>query len=468
MGILDFFPPGMTPREGQRDILLAVEAAWHKSDIFVITAPVGAGKSAIAATIAEWRRAAGQTNSLIVPNNLLLDQYARSFPRLPMIRRRRLYQCTQMGNSCADQEICCRGVCPYTKAKRLTKAAGVRAATYHGYVAHRMHSDVLIADEAHRLVELLRATGDVTIRRSKFTFPDTLVTQEDLISWLQYEMRRRDDPALKKVLADVQRINLAGALEFKDVHTGKKFDRHLTLRAVTGASAGRLLWPSSVRKIVLMSATIGAKDVDEMGLGMRRATYLTCASPIDPLKRPIRYEPTANMALKYRQFSAPLLATKIGELLGRYPDKGLVHVPYDVAKLLRLHLSDSRLLWHDKKDKSAVFNEFLASPPEQGKVLVASGMYEGIDLPYDAARWQVIGVVPFLPLGEKWVRERADKDPEWYAWSAVKQVAQASGRVVRSEDDYGVTVITDTQFERVHRNHRQLFPKFFIEAMIGA
>jgi Rad3-related DNA helicase len=66
---------------------------------------------------------------------------------------------------------------------------------------------------------------------------------------------------------------------------------------------------------------------------------------------------------------------------------------------------------------------------------------------YDQARLQIIVKVPFPDLGDPYVQAMMDKHgEEWYIWQAVKALEQAYGRIVRAEDDWGVTVCLDTSF----------------------
>lgn len=470
MGILQHFPSGLIPRREQAEILQAVQERWHLADVFCIDMPVGTGKSAVAYTIGAWRASFGESTSIAVPSNILLSQYEVSFPSLPILRRQSLYSCADFKRSCGETKeslgFMCKS-CPCSAARTRVETSKVRAATSYGYAANRLFSTNLVADEAHSLIDVLRDTAAVKIWYSKFRFPDGLQTLTDVVEWIQGRLRKTPNERLARTLNELLRIRLGAVVEYKEELNRGKPDRLLQVTAVSAVSAGPFLWPKMVRKIVLMSATIGPKDVEELRLNNLRVTYLKCGSPIPAANRPIVYEPTANMAYNYRKASVPMLAVKLLELLNRFPTKGLVHVPYEVATQLQAVLDHPRLVWHTKKNKTAQFNAFKDSPPEEGKVLIASGMYEGIDLPYDAARWQVIAVVPYPPLNVEWVKSRAAEDPEWYAWSTVKPLIQASGRVVRAADDHGTTIITDMQFARLLQKHRKLFPIYFLEALVG-
>jgi Rad3-related DNA helicase len=130
-------------------------------------------------------------------------------------------------------------------------------------------------------------------------------------------------------------------------------------------------------------------------------------------------------------------------------------------------LTDRRFLFHGKDNKKEVFEQFRKSSPSEGRVLVASGMYEGIDLPLDEGRWQVLAKVPWLNLGIPSVAYMAEKDSEWYIWQTLRTVIQAAGRISRTENDFGVTIVLDTTFNRLINQAREagLLPGWFERAI---
>ena len=96
-----------------------------------------------------------------------------------------------------------------------------------------------------------------------------------------------------------------------------------------------------------------------------------------------------------------------------------------------------------------VYRKFRESRPEDGAVLVACGMYEGVDLAEDAGRFQVIAKVPWPSLADRAIRYRSDTDPEWYIWNTLKDVIQACGRICRGPTDWGDTIILDGSMDRL-------------------
>lgn len=473
MSILNFTPPGWELRKEQRDLLLEIESVWDASDIISITAPTAAGKSLIMYIVAQWAASKRMSSNILVPTNVLVKQMQDSFPDMTPMHKMAAYQCADMDMSCADvKETCgklCRD-CSYTQAKKAVKKSQVRVMNAYVYMAHRLYADVVMFDEGHTVLDMLSDKKDVKLWRSLYKFPDNLKLVSDLIEWMQTELDAQPNEKLSAALRAITKVRHGATLTYKRGINRGKDDLCLHIIPITARDVPPWMWPQErVRKLLFLSATINKQDLIELGLDHRRVAYLECGSPIDPANRPIVYEPSYNLGAQYVDMALPAVVRKINELLARHPEKGLIHLPYSLAARIRELVKDPRLIFHDKETKSWALNEFKSSPPEKGRVLVASGMYEGVDLPHELARWQMIGKVPYLSLGDQRVVAKSQENPHWYAWEAAKRLIQAVGRIVRAPDDYGITYIFDTNFSRlidadVHRDV-PLFPKFFKAAL---
>jgi Rad3-related DNA helicase len=130
--------------------------------------------------------------------------------------------------------------------------------------------------------------------------------------------------------------------------------------------------------------------------------------------------------------------------------------------------NNPRVLFHsqDAADKAETYARFRAATPEEGLILVGCGMREGIDLAYDAARWQVITKIPWPNLEEPAIRWQSIHQAEQYMWSCVRDLLQMSGRVVRAVDDTGATLILDSTLNRLLApDWRHLLPDWYLEAI---
>ena len=129
----------------------------------------------------------------------------------------------------------------------------------------------------------------------------------------------------------------------------------------------------------------------------------------------------------------------------------------------RLPREARRLLWIDSADgKAAALAHHRLSPLPT--VLVSPSLREGVDLPDDFLRFQVLTKLPYPDLGDPWTATRRARDPRWYAVETAKALVQAYGRSCRHAEDFGVTYVLDTQFARFLQRYRVLLPEWFLDA----
>ena len=95
-------------------------------------------------------------------------------------------------------------------------------------------------------------------------------------------------------------------------------------------------------------------------------------------------------------------------------------------------------------------------------------MSEGVDLPYDKCRFQVIYKIPFPYLGDLQIKSRQQKDRRWYAYKTVMTLMQAYGRGMRAEDDSCYTYILDSDINMLLKSplYRSLISDYFKEAVV--
>ena len=101
-------------------------------------------------------------------------------------------------------------------------------------------------------------------------------------------------------------------------------------------------------------------------------------------------------------------------------------------------------------------------------MLVSPSLREGVDLPDDFLRFQIITKMPYPDLGEPWTAARRARDARWYALETAKALVQAYGRSCRHAGDHGVTYVLDANFARFLQRYRVLLPEWFLEAAVPA
>lgn len=476
-------------RDIQARVLDVLSREWEHYDVFVVSAPTAFGKTALSRTIME---ALGSV-SVVTPTNQLVTQFQAEFPDTATLARLDSYRCEEWQRPCsmtrAKLQTFCKG-CACGKAMAVAKyRGGPGIYNYHIYLAQKLYRDTLVVDEAHNLLPFIRERMAARIWQHDYHYPDNMYSADQIRGWIETlsptRRRHKKIQMLWQAVAHPQPeyIPQRGTESFNGKGTlrGHPEDRDcLKILPVDISGAPAFFWPGLgrrvpgagvVRKVVLMSATIGRKDIEALGLGgagRARVLYVSAESPIAASRRPIISVGLVGVNRYNIDSAAQTIARYIEDVVlpQHTGQKGVIHASYQLAGLLRSHLLGDRYLFHSRENKSRIYEEFRSTDATSGKILIASGMYEGVDLPGDLGRWQVIAKVPWESLGSPAIRYQADKDPEWYAWNTLRTLIQACGRICRTEEDYGVTLILDASVDKLLTEYQHLLPPWYQDALL--
>lgn len=232
------------------------------------------------------------------------------------------------------------------------------------------------------------------------------------------------------------------------------------------------LWKHA-KKVLGMSATILDPRQVSVNTGLllenRKYDYIQMPSPFPKEHRPVLYEPCADVTNRYMDTALPMLAKAVQKILDKHPDDHiLIHtVSYKIRDYLMKKVASKRFVTHSTSDRTTVLENFKKS--QKPLVLLSPSMDRGVDLPEEECRVVVIAKMPYPDLGDNQITRRvhASKDGDnWYAHKTVSKIIQMSGRAVRSEADYATTYIIDSQFKRIYDEHRDMFPRWWLEALV--
>lgn len=160
-----------------------------------------------------------------------------------------------------------------------------------------------------------------------------------------------------------------------------------------------------------------------------------------------KYDTEQDVEDLYRQ-----VTEKIDLLLDFHPNcKGIIHAnTNEICKYIqRFTRHKNRILTHDTANRNEILLKHKKSVDPT--VLCSPSMIEGVDLPDDQSRFQIIVKVPYAYLGDARIQKRKDLDQEFYDLHTAVVAIQAIGRSVRSHDDYAVTYLIDKRFERFEK-----------------
>ena len=400
----------------------------------------------------------------------------------------------------SGKEICYRKFdCPYRvqKAKALgAELAVVNTALFlneANFVGGLSGWPWMVADEGDLLEGALMSHIEVEITRHWIDRlglkpPARKTVEEAWIEWVQSEAKPKVDEELERLqsrygVEDMRRQQqlerMQAKLDFflREVATTKWVflpgdDRWVFKPVFVSRYADRHLWQHA-KRFIIMSATIISPDEMAHSLGIPREEieFIDLPSTFLPERRPIYYQPKANITKKTEAEERPKAIAGLDEILDRHPDdKVLVHtVSYGYAQqTVSMSRHKKRMLTYDcAQDRESKLEEFKSAPP--GTVLVASSMERGINLSDDLCRVVVVMKTPFLNLGDKQVSTRLHADKKggqlWYNVAAIRTLVQMTGRAMRSAEDHCEIYILDAQFGRLYKENRFLFPKWWREAL---
>ncbi len=498
--------------------------------VFLIEAPPGVGKSHIAMTLARWsgdaylltsqkllqdqyeREFGAELQIVKGRDNYSCDRYPDA--RVP----------TSRGMCRRPRGPVCQ--CPYARAKTAA-LNGPIFCTNTAYFAtlrqwhaeHLRKRQLLIVDEAHNLESQLVSVFTVAFppEQMRAWFGGALPRLDSADAYRplmdehlerlegQLESIGRELEAIRppEIAADLflkmpparaeqeliaQRDELESALArihfFADSEEGEWIVRYppnlgatLELVPLTVAPMARELVAESAELTVLSSAFLGHRAVlaECFGLDEDGVRVFTSPSPFPLEQREIVYRPVGALSRATQAQLEPALFAEVATILAAHPrEKGLIHAPsYAAGERLvrdlaaRAPAAARRLIWVESSDaKARALDHHRASPLPT--VLVSPSLREGVDLPDDFLRFQIVTKMPFPDLGDPWTAARRARDPRWYALETAKALVQAYGRSCRHAGDHGTTYVLDAQFERFLQRYRVLLPPWFLDAALPA
>jgi ATP-dependent DNA helicase DinG len=498
--------------------------------VFLVEGPPGVGKSHIAMTLARWsgdaylltsqkllqdqyeREFGGELQIVKGRDNYACDHYPDA--RVP----------TSRGMCRRPRGPLCQ--CPYVRAKTAALNGPIFctntayfATLRHWHAEQLRRRRLLIIDEAHHLEsqlvsvftvgfppEQMRAWFGAALPRlaSADAYRPLMAEHLERLEGLREAIGRelealrppeiaadqflRMPPARAEQELIAQRDDLESALArirfFVDGEEGEWVVRYpedaaatLELVPLTVATAARELLAESAELVVLSSAFLGHRAVlaECFGLEEEGLRVFASASPFPLEQRRIVYRPVGALSRTSLARLEPALFTEVAAILAAHPrEKGLIHAPsYAAGERLvrelgaRAPAAARRLIWVASAEaKTRALEQHRASP--QPTVLVSPSLREGVDLPDDFLRFQIVTKMPFPDLGDPWTAARRARDPRWYALETAKALVQAYGRSCRHADDYGATYVLDAQFERFLQRYRVLLPPWFLDAAEAA
>jgi Rad3-related DNA helicase len=219
--------------------------------------------------------------------------------------------------------------------------------------------------------------------------------------------------------------------------------------------------------VFLMSGTILDKNLfcQLNGLDVNKAVYYSIPSPFNVKNRPIFYMPLGKMSYTNKAETFKRYIPYIKKLLEKYKGKkGIIHTnSFELSNWIRDNIKDPRLIFHDSSNKDEMLKMHIES--EEPTVIVSPSMSVGVSFDNDAARFQIIAKVPYPSLASQKNKLRMNNNTNWYSWKTCADLQQSFGRIIRSNLDYGDTIILDSSFGDVIKYSSHFIPDWIQSAI---
>jgi len=521
--MLDFFPLAK-PREKQIKAIDFIQRAIERGfKHIVVAAPTGTGKTAIGATVCLWAASqdaaefqGGPGGYYLVTQKLLQDQLEKDFVNHPQfgcasLKSAASYECdSSKYKNCEMGRVKKCACTQYAWAKQQFSSSKIGVTNYSYFITEKMNVGqlpnrrVMVLDECHNIEKLLVRFFDVTVGQEQLD--DVEVVEEiphfkdihDFINWCASVYKPRLEEKVnnvtslvvnsekmeyyeKAVKLTMQFQKLARALEsmmadpkkwvFWSQDDEKVRGKQYIARPLYAHEFTRTLFDGS--DVVLhMSAFPGDKKTycESLGLNPDDVAWASLASTFPIENRPIHVLAIGSMSMRNIDITLPSVIKYSLRIMDKFHDKkGLIHCnSYKVGQALHETLMASkhshRVIFPKNADeREKAFNEHATS--KIPTVIISPSMTEGFDFAGKLAEWQIIAKVPFPNMGDKHTCARKDVDDNWYKMETIKTIVQACGRIVRSEDDIGVTYIMDSDMNRLLDYNPHFFPKWWMSAV---
>lgn len=521
MGFIDelSLPPWASElRPLQKVAIIQAVRAFDKYNVVVLEAPTGSGKTIIGEMI---RQAIGGKALYICHSKGLQRQFLKDFPDSKVLMGRNNYPTKLFPEefnalqqlSCADclaskQEPQCQWCgykreCPYEVAKKEAVAADLAVINSSYFLteangpAHMSGRGLAIWDECDTAEKDLMGYIEVTIPEYlQLGKPDKVTKPESWLQWVQDSLPKVDKERVKlrgktadvKVLRRYKRVQQV----YEDLNTISHEltagDNEWIMQVVRGGRGGGteqvqfkpvkvshfgkdFVWRHADKWLMMSASVISARVMmDSLGYdGEFGFVSLPSSFPVD--NRRIYPMPVANMTFKTKDAEFPKLLKKVRDIVTKHEgERILIHsVSYEltaniIAGIRDLVPPEKLVSYTGSGTREAALGRYMGT---EGAVMVAPSMDRGVDLPGEACRVQVLVKVPFLSMGDKQVAQRVYTrgGREWYATEAIRTMVQMTGRGVRSDQDWCVTYVLDSQFVKLTKEHQALLPEWWRKAI---
>lgn len=497
-------------KEAINDIIKSISDGNHN---IILNAPVGIGKSLIAYVLGRYYNDGDYDTYIYTKTKYLQDQYLRDFKDMVTVKGRNNFLCIRdpsLGCDLGCKQLVGRCTykpeleekldktedwCPYWEQKHNGIHHPITLLNYSYIFADSMYVHDFpvrflgICDEGHNIEKELMGTLENRIsvasvkKQTGIDVPKssnllTLSEWADLLYDISAEykkMTRNTTDIAEKDAYNEKSVSLKQTGQLIEENSSNWVVKDETFKGYTSIIFKPIMVDQYTNLLfdkahynVIMSGSVLKPDLFAKELGLGDYDYIEVPSIIPIKNRPIIKDYCGSMSSRNFDDNFHFLRDKIQELADRHSsEKGVVHTyTYKIANRLKQEFEDdSRFIFHNNKTTNKAIFEFKTTDVDNA-ILVSPVVYEGVDFPYDQARWQAICKDPFPNVGDKQVSARDQIDFGWIFRQRCLVLSQMYGRSNRAVDDRSVTYLLDSNIEGL-LGPATLVTDYFLEALEG-
>ena len=496
---------------------------------FLMNAPTGVGKSLFSIMVANWYKNYINSNAkidLLTNSKVLQSQYVREFPFISSLKGKANYSCSTYNSNCQDGKELNKALkktctaCPYTLAMSSWEKSDISLTNFHLFITLHLflpnvienRCNVLIIDEAHDFEAVLCdfISNKVSQRTlKKLGFNDASINKIDkemngikntnqFIKYIEDELTHylekleeahtnrignqsistNEKIKLSKELANIEssRLSFKKLIEdysinpdnwVLDIEVDKKFTLFQKIFNIQPVWAynylKKIIYDKYDHIIFILDKNMFAYL---NGLEPNLCTYFNVDSPFAIKNRRVKYIKVGKMSFNEKKETWLKQQSVLEKIFNKHKnEKGIIHTGnYELAEWLKeKYGKNEKFLFPTVEDKDAILLKHIQS--KKPTILVSPSMMNGVDLKDDLSRFQVILKMPYPNLKSNRVKKRMNDYKDWYSYKTVADLIQSYGRSIRSDDDYAITYILDSNFSNILQRSYKLLPIWFINAI---
>lgn len=218
---------------------------------------------------------------------------------------------------------------------------------------------------------------------------------------------------------------------------------------------------------IFTSATIGNKKQFDQNLGIPLEGYQNSKlykipSTFEFKNSPIYFVNAYSMNYRNKWNSFPYIIYYLEEITKKYHnnERGIIHTASYANKKYIMdsvspELRERLFIYENSREKEEIIKKFKQS---KNGILIGPSITQGVDLPDDLCRFNIIIKVPYMNIKDEFVKAKSKLFPYWYNSQASIEIVQAIGRGVRNKYDFCKTYIFDAEFEKLYKLTNKQYP----------